>query len=79
MSENGFNCYFPDRIMAELDDLASVKFLHHLYTDGKYQMYRCLDCGTVIKGNKIIEPAQAPIKENAQEPNPQMVKNGGSL
>lgn len=31
MSENGFNCYFPDRIMAELDDLASVKFLHHLF------------------------------------------------
>ena len=30
-----------------------IKSGKHLYTDGQYQMWRCLDCGTVLKGNKI--------------------------
>lgn len=43
-----------------------VKSGKHLYSDGFYQMYRCLDCGTTIKGNKIIENVRPAAKKNAQ-------------
>lgn len=43
-----------------------VKSGRHLYRDGFYQMLRCLDCGTTIKGNKIEEEKRAlPAKNNA--------------
>lgn len=51
---------------AECKHKNKIKSGKHLYSDGYYQMYRCVDCGTVIKGTKIEEEKRInPAKNNA--------------
>lgn len=63
---------------AECEHKNKIKSGKHLYRDGYYQMERCLDCGTVLKGNKITENVRPTVKKNAQIKPQNPIKEGGA-
>lgn len=57
----------------------TIKSGKHLYSEGYFQMYRCVLCGTMIKGEKIEEEKRSlPAKNKAPISNQAQVKENDS-